>query len=212
MNIGILVVLGVFGLAGLGLLIWITLRSQMKARSEFSIYLRLVLGHTQLLMLLASFRFEWPPEVRRFFALFQSVADAPQQLFSVDCLFQQVSTLPRFFNMLVAYWMLPLGGAALLAVFWLIQIRPRHRPARLHFKARFIASWLVFLFLIHPGVASVLFGSFSCYDLEGDLWLREELSERCWEGRHLRFTLSLGLSGMLLWVIGLPLWTGLVLR
>ena len=63
LNISILVLLGL-GIVGLmALLIWATLKSQMKAKSEFSIYFRLVAGHAQLLMLLASFRFEWPPEV-----------------------------------------------------------------------------------------------------------------------------------------------------
>ena len=40
----------------------------------------------------------------------------------------------------------------------------------------------------------------------------ESLSEQCWTGRHLALVCSVGVVGLLVWVIGLPLGTGLVLR
>ena len=164
-------------------------------------------------MLLASFRFDWPPEVLNFFSFFQSVTDAPQQLFSLDCLFQEISKQPRFYNILICYWILPILGAILLGLFWVCRLNYDDPISRQNCKYRFTSSWLVFIFLIHPGVANVIFGAFNCFALEKNtLSLREELSDICWEGRHLNYALTLGLSGMIFWVVGLPLWTGLVLR
>ena len=70
------------------------------------------------------------------------------------------------------------------------------------------------VFLVHPQVSRVLFASFNCVALQepGPSYLREELSEQCWVSRHLGFALGFGVSGMALWVVGLPLWTFLVLR
>ena len=90
LNVSVLVILGTGSLGLLSLFIWLTLRSATKPRSNFSIYFRLVVSHVQLLMLVASFRFDWPGPVRSLLALFESVADAPQQLFSLDCLFQSL--------------------------------------------------------------------------------------------------------------------------
>ena len=217
MGIGLVALLWVF--------IWLTLRSSSKPRSSFSIYFRLVVSHVQLLMLVASFRFEWPGPVRSLLAVFESVADAPQQLFSLDCLFQEFGSasgieLPRFYGLLLVNWALPLGFAAGLALFWVLHLRQKlsspdgWRTCR----QKLTSSWLVAVFLVQPSVAAALFASFNCYSIDGATgsergpFLLQELSERCWEGRHLSLVLSVGLSGLLLWVVGLPVWTGLVLR
>ena len=64
----------------------VTRVSMTKPRSVFSIYLKILWNHTQLLILLATFRFDWPLVVKRFLTLFQAVSDAPQELFSFECL------------------------------------------------------------------------------------------------------------------------------
>ena len=115
---------------------------------------------------------------------------------------------------------MPLTFAGGLAIFWALHLRSKlFLPAgRRLCRQKLTASWLVAVFLVQPGVAAVLFATFNCYSVEGASgadrgpFLLQELSERCWEGRHLGLALSLGLSGLLLWVVGLPLWTGLLLR
>ena len=57
-NISILAILEVGLIALLAVFIWLTLRSMVKAKSHFSIYFRLLVSHGQMLMLLATFRFD----------------------------------------------------------------------------------------------------------------------------------------------------------
>lgn len=40
----------------------------------------------------------------------------------------------------------------------------------------------------------------------------EELSEECWQGSHNDFAFSLGMFGVLLWVLGIPLYSCYLLR
>ena len=54
--------------------------------------------------------------------------------------------------------------------------------------------------------------SLSCYQVGSQWLLLEELSEECWTRRHLRWALSIGLAGLVFWVLGLPLGVWLVLR
>ena len=61
-------------------------------------------------------------------------------------------------------------------------------------------------------MTQVLFQLFNCVNIEGEARLIEALSQECWSGRHLALASSLGLAGLLLWVVGLPLGTGLILR
>ena len=68
------------------------------------------------------------------------------------------------------------------------------------------------LFLIHPSLSKSLFSIFNCYSLEGESFLHSALRQECWHGRHLGFAIALGGSGMLVWVVGLPLALWLVLK
>ena len=127
-----------------------------RPRSLFSAHFRLILNHFQFLMLMASFRFDWPSQVQSFLSLFDSVADAPQELFSLDCLFEHFSPLSRFYSFLLLYALYPLLGLLGLALFW----RLCSRLATRAFCSRFVASSLIFIFLVHPAVTRVLFSLF----------------------------------------------------
>ena len=92
-------------------------------KSVFSVYSRLALNHCQFLMLLASFRFDWPQQVKAFLSFFESVTDAPRELFSLDCLLSHISPLPGFYNFFLIQWSLPLLSAGALALFWAVYLR-----------------------------------------------------------------------------------------
>ena len=40
----------------------------------------------------------------------------------------------------------------------------------------------------------------------------EELSEQCWQGQHITFSITIGLLGIVLWTVGLPVFSGHVLK
>ena len=89
-------------------------------QSVFSVYSRLALGHSQFLLLLASFRFDWPEAVKSFLSLFQSITDSQKEVFSLDCLLGVVSSLPPFYNLLLLELSLPLlGTLAIALVLWI---------------------------------------------------------------------------------------------
>ena len=117
-NVKFSLLLGFALLALLTLLIWATVRSMSKPRSLFSSYVRLLASHFQLLALLLSFRFQWPGSVSSLLAAFSSVADAPSQLLSLDCLFKgSVTTMPSFYTRLILITiLLPLMGFLTISV------------------------------------------------------------------------------------------------
>lgn len=56
----------------------LTRRSMTRPRSVFSIYLKILLNHAQLLMLLSTFRFDWPAAIKSLLAIFETLTDAPK--------------------------------------------------------------------------------------------------------------------------------------
>ena len=227
-NLILSLLLGVLSATLMGLLIWTTVRSMARPRSLFSSYVRLLASHLQQLALLASFRFDWPQEVAQLLAAFSSVADAPSQLLSLDCLLSSlVPILPRFYSWVLLYSVL-LPAFGLLSLGFVAWVDwpcsqpsssahapddpPVPRRRRAPCGARFRPAALVFLFLVHPGVTQTLFQLFNCVYIEGEPRLVEALSQECWTGRHLSLAASVGALWLAMWVVGLPLGTGLMLR
>ena len=52
----------------------------------------------------------------------------------------------------------------------------------------------------------------SCHQIDGTPYLKEELSEQCWQGDQLRFSMTVGLLGIFLWSVGIPILSVLLLR
>ena len=127
-------------------------------QSVFSVYSRLALGHSQFLLLLASFRFDWPEAVKSFLSLFQSITDSQKEVFSLDCLLGAISSLPPFYNLLLLELSLPLLGTLAIALVLWIRSKVGRGPALS--CGRLAAPVLVLVFLLHPVVSRVLFSLF----------------------------------------------------
>ena len=49
-------------------------------------------------------------------------------------------------------------------------------------KTGFISTIVVALFVIHPNLATNIFASFNCMDVDGEFRLRRDVSELCYQG------------------------------
>ena len=79
---------------------------------------------------------------------------------------------------------------------------------------RIRASSVALLYLVWPSLVSRAFEVFACVSVcgEGNGFLKLDLEERCFEGRHALFAWGLGLPMILLYVIGLPVGTLVMVR
>jgi len=69
----------------------------------------------------------------------------------------------------------------------------------------------LFLFLIYPSVSTVVFSTFSCTDMYGTLYLKQDYDLECFAGQHLSVHVPLGLLGIVLYPLGVPLLTAFLL-
>ena len=68
-------------------------------------------------------------------------------------------------------------------------------------------SSVALLYLVWPSLCSTTFSLFSCRSVcdEDVTYLRADLNEQCWSGRHKSYALGLGLPMLICYIIGLPL-------
>ena len=97
----------------------------------------------------------------------------------------------------------------LCAIWWLLaSFLWRSEYAR----QKLVTSLVLVIFVLHTSLTKVLFSAFTCSELlPGEFWLASNLSIRCWNSKHVGNLLSLALPGILVWVVGLPTLTLVIL-
>jgi hypothetical protein len=187
-----------------GVLVWSSLRTVYKPQSLQAVYLKIFAGYLQLITLTTQLDLDWPRFVKNYFEVQEYQTSIEKQVFSVDCYLaaRQDSTDTSYFDKLLILTLVPvlLGTAA--CAFWAVVFYFK-RKKRL-FKIQLVATLVVLFFLVHPSLVKEFFNAFNCTQIEGQLWLISDLSIKCFNERHLTFTLIVALPAILVWGIGVP--------
>jgi hypothetical protein len=198
-GIGVLVVIAV------SVLIYMTMsRTSVNLRSVF---FKILLDYFQLVALTAAFKLQWPSFVVALFSSLSVSSEATDQFVSYDC-FLDIDQSPVYYKRLLLICLLPVIAAGLVAigsfVVWFF--------FEGKFKNTFLTSLVIVMFLIHPNVIKAMFSCFNCMEIEpGQLWLRDSLDIECWTGEHLWSAVLIALPGLVVWGLGIPTVTLLIL-
>ena len=71
-------------ITGIVIIIRSTLAGAIQRKNIQSVYIKLLMNHLQLLILTASFDFDWPDRVLKIFEASEPVAQVTPQIFSFD--------------------------------------------------------------------------------------------------------------------------------
>lgn len=208
-NILLCSVLGLVVVCLFVLIVFISLRSAMKPRSELAIYLKILLNYVQMVMVASSLNMRWPVYVQSFLRGQQTAGNAADQLLSVDCLLKELSPMKTFYSNLVLYVALPAAAMGLCALWWGIAV-VLWRIEQV--RRKFVGSLVLIIFVVHTSLTKILFSAFACRELlPGEFWLSANLAIRCWDEEHIGNLLKMAVPGIVLWVICLPTLTLLLL-
>ena len=67
------------------------------------------------------------------------------------------------------------------------------------------------LFLVHPRITKITLNLFHCTEINNIKYLTLDLTQQCWTGMHLKWSLTVGIALLVIYVIGIPLYGGLLL-
>jgi hypothetical protein len=197
-NAVILSLLAIGTAAFAGVLIKSSIKSAYAPKSLFSVYLKIFMNYTQIIVLTTTFNLNWPSLVIQMFAVQQTAGGVSDQVFSVDCEVSEDS----YFTQIKLLTFLPLIIGALVLVVWIgLNLRQTVKD----FRAKLMMSWIVLLFLIHPTIVKKVFGIFNCTEVEtGEFWLSSDLSVRCWDAKHIQVVVCFAVSTIIVWCVSVP--------
>jgi hypothetical protein len=171
------------------------------------------LSYLQLLVLTRTFPIAWPQIFMTLFNISGSVTELGQHIINIKCLFPTMTEADVFFARAIAWACAPVALLLSATLTWvcvaaIIRCACTKCLSKVtELKIKIHVSNVGLLYLLWPSLCSQTFSLFACRSVCGDnsLYLRADLDETCWQGRHLTFILSVGLPMILLYIIGLPL-------
>ena len=148
---------------------------------------------------------------------FSALSSSQEYIFSFYCIYRQTgidSALTSFYIEVIKYGLLPIICSAIAALLWyLYSIYKRKKyDQAINLKQNIIVTSFVIVYLLYPTISNLCFSLFNCYLLDdGKSYLMRDFSIECWVGSHRRISLAMGLTFILIWVIGFPVTIFLIL-
>lgn len=106
------------------------------------------------------------------------------------------------YQKLIMFAVLPVIIAIISVTVWSIILKRRN--AMEHLETRFVSSLVIIVFLIHPTITQYMIDVFNCQDFDGDARLMGDLQVVCYEGMHRIMAYFVAAPCLLLWGIGIP--------
>ena len=123
------------------------------------------MNHLQLLVITASFNFNWPSNVNQFFDSSKQAAQVTTQFLSFDWFIDQRnnggSNLIRlYYQKMIMYALLPFLAAIASSIFWFVFYKIAKDSSNNKRNGRIIATVIILMFLVHPTIVQYMFSNF----------------------------------------------------
>ena len=151
---------------GIVVIIRSTLNGALQMKNLQSVYIKILMNHLQLIFLTASFDFDWPKRVQKYFETTEPVANGPSQLLSFDWFIDQRSdssdsnTIRLFYQKLIMYALLPIILWVGSVLFWNLYYCKKTSEQKQKKPGRIMSTVIILLFLIHPTIVKYMFENF----------------------------------------------------
>ena len=204
-NVGIAAAGLLAGVLGLVVLIQLTL-SDGGDLDESDGAKSIGISFIQLISLLVTFPIAWPPIFIAIFQVGGAITVLGQHLVNLKCMIPSYTDADVFYGIGLTWGIAPPLLLVACITTWHVvdKFMTCFTVSDLDMKIK--ASCVALLYLLWPSLCSQTFSLFACRSVcEDDTsFLRADLDEVCWEGRHLHYSLAVGLPMLFGYVMGLP--------
>ena len=151
---------------GIVLTVRSTLASALERKNIQSVLIKLLMNHLQLIVLTASFDFQWPSKVTGLFETSGAAAEVSEHIFSFDCFLDKRSDseddnlIRLYYQKMIMYALYPLLMALVSAIFWKLYFCWKKNGSKQELKARILGTTIILFFSIHPSIVTYMFYNF----------------------------------------------------
>jgi hypothetical protein len=184
-----------------------TLIASYTAKSLNSMYIKIFTNYLQLVGISVGLNIPWPQSLLDFFNIHESSSKSTERAFSFDCYLMNSDTdsyTQIYYKKMIIMLFMPIIFAFFCIIIWsIIALRKKNMK---YLKVELVATIVIIFFYMHPNLTSVFLSVYSCREIEGEGYFLElNLDVECWTEGHLQYALGVGLPGIIIWVLGVPL-------
>ena len=174
---------------------------------------KIIVNFLQVVSLCSAFPLRWPPALQGMFEVQGAISILGEHLVNPDCVTSSSTAAELYYSKQQAFALLPFFVALFSFLFWyavgkkknISFFAKRTNDESNTLKDNFVVTMSSVLYLLYPTLCKNAFGMFDCKKVGDTTYLRADLEEECYTGRHAGAVWSLGVTQLLLYVIGLPL-------
>ena len=202
-------VIGLILLVFTFLMILIIINIRKTKDSEISILIRIITNYLQLLTTSISFNINYPSTLLNVLSPASQIGSSSQTFLSFDCFITNSQIKGPFssntFFKLFMTGILPLILISIISTIWIWVWFIK--PSLIKDLKRSIAiSFISIVFFLHPKLASSSVSIFECVEIDNNIYkVRINTNMDCYSSEHILWWFYLGVTIILFWVIGLPL-------
>ena len=86
-----------------------------------SIYFKIFVNYLQIIMIMVSFKLNWPDIVQDFLFYQESAGSVTGRIFTIECLMEEILSLDTYFSQLILFAILPLIILIICSMFWALK-------------------------------------------------------------------------------------------
>jgi hypothetical protein len=189
-----------------------------------SVLVKILMNHLQMLIITAGFDMRWPKLVTDLFDVALPIKELTGSITAFDCWMDyrdpksidpysfttDPDFLPVIYQKMLVMTCLPIFIGAGAYCSWAIAYRCK-REERMSaadlkkaVEQKFVASYIIVIFLVHPSMTKALIDMYNCRTYDGVIRLASSLQTVCWEGKHNLIAKGVALPCIFLWGLGIP--------
>jgi hypothetical protein len=181
---------------------------------------KILLNYLQVVTLFNAFPLRWPAELEYLFEAQGAISTVGEHLVNPDCIATSSSAAELYYSKQQFFAALPFVIVAISFGIWFVHGKIKKKPffqkredrKETTMKDKFVVTVTTVLYLLYPTLCKNTFGLFDCKRIGMQAYLKIDLEEKCYQGRHQTMMILLGVGQLIVYVIGLPLIVLLFLR
>lgn len=149
-----------------------------------SIFLKIFLNYLQMISIIQSLELKWPFYVRNYMNVYSNIGGVSTQLLSFDCLLQdyEITTKTIYVQTIIAL-IIPV----IIMIISFIVLAALSIKTKKSQQIRLTVIFIVVSIFVQPSIIKSLFDNLSCKEIEGNKYLKANLSINCNSDSHVKW-------------------------
>ena len=180
------------------------INSESKEKFISPIYSKILMNYFQTVALIKGIDLKWGSLVNNFFQIQFSAGNAPNYLYTFDCLIGKNFPIPVISLKVVFVAITPIIAMIALIFFWSIKYI-KYKIKKSDIRSKFITSEIVVLTILQPTVVNTMTMLFSCKTIDGIKRLTNDLYYECYNDENNFYSFIFAFPSLIVWIVLYPL-------